>query len=135
MILEHTLRQRVYYSETDAQGIVYHANFLKFFDHARTESLRSIGFGLSRLFREQGIQFTVRRMNIEYLKSAYLDDELFVVSKVTKAKGVRIEYAQSIMRGSNQGPIICKAWVELVCLNENHKPARIPKALRMELIS
>lgn len=134
-MLEHTLRLRVYYSDTDAQGIVYHANYLKFFDHGRTESLRNIGYDLSVLAKTEGVLFTVRQMNVEYLKPAYLDDELFVMSKVSLATGVRIEYEQTIRVGSSDGPVACQAKVQLVCLNQAQKPVRIPETLKMEITS
>jgi acyl-CoA thioester hydrolase len=75
-MLQHSMRKRVYYGDTDAIGIVYHANYLRFFEMARTESLRSIGVELPLLLSEYGIQFAVVDLAIQYHKPARLDDEL-----------------------------------------------------------
>src|SRR3954453_19824685 len=87
--LTHTMPLRVYYEDTDAGGIVYHANFLKFAERARTEMMRALGFAHSGLAAETGIVFTVRRGGADYLLPARLDDWLSVETRIVETGGAR----------------------------------------------
>src|ERR1700750_1735509 len=78
---------RVYYEDTDAGGVVFYANYLKFFERARTEWLRSLGVEQRKFFEDTGLMFAVRRTSVEYLKTASLDDLLVVVSRVERLGG------------------------------------------------
>ncbi len=83
----------VYYEDTDAGGVVYHANYLKFFERARTEMLRAVGVHQQSLL-EQGIGFVVRHMEIDFLKGAKLDDHLEVVTRVSELKKASLTFCQ-----------------------------------------
>ena len=87
---------RVYYEDTDAAGVVYYANYLKFMERARTEWLRTLGFEQSQLVREQGLGFVARSVSIDYLKPARLDDMLDVVSGIDTASRAQIVFAQRV---------------------------------------
>src|SRR5512146_2139742 len=93
----HTLR--VYYEDTDTGGVVYYANYLKFFERARTEWLRAAGFGQQSLAAEQGLQFVVARIECDYLRPARLDDVIELDVRVVKAGRVSVVFEQTARRG------------------------------------
>lgn len=118
---------RVYYEDTDAGGVVYYANYLKFMERARTEWLRSMGFNQDRLRQESGIIFAVRRAAATYRRPAKLDDELTVTAKVTRRGGASIDFVQQVKRGDE---ILCDGEVSIAALEaESLRPARIPQAM------
>ena len=90
---------RVYYEDTDTGGIVYYANYLKFFERARTEWLRAAGFGQQALAAEQGLQFVVARIECDYLRPARLDDVIELDVRVIKAGRVSVVFEQKARRG------------------------------------
>ena len=96
--LMHTMALRVYYEDTDAGGIVYHANFLRFAERARTEMMRALGFAHSGLAAETGTLFTVRRVAADYLLPARLDDRLSVETRIAEIGGARLRVDQRIYR-------------------------------------
>ncbi|GAA5143069.1 tol-pal system-associated acyl-CoA thioesterase [Thalassotalea piscium] len=118
---------RVYYEDTDAGGIVYYANYLKFFERARTEFLRLRGINQSD-FLEQNIGFVVRKVEMENLASAKLDDLLLVTSKICQLKGASIVFEQKIFTQSQI--LICTAKVRVACVNlALAKPCAIPEII------
>jgi acyl-CoA thioester hydrolase len=121
----HRLSVRVYYEDTDFSGNVYHAAYLHFFERGRTEFLRDLGVHHSELIRE-GIAFAVRRMAIDFVAAAHIDDELEVVTEVASATGARLNLAQTISRG---GAEIVRAEVQVVSIKVSGGAARMPKAL------
>ena len=129
---------RVYYEDTDAGGVVYYANYLKFFERCRTEWLREIGHQQADLLRDPGIAFVVRSVKVDYLKPARLDDELLVGLEVQKISRAQIFFQQSIRRGDAK---VDGGWVELIsatihiaCVNAAlMKPISIPAFLRPQL--
>jgi acyl-CoA thioester hydrolase len=126
------LRQRVYWEDTDASGIVYYANYLKFLERARTEWLRSLGQDQTRLAREAGIVFVVRSIATDFLRPARLDDELTVTVAEPAASASKVALSQSIECGTMR---LVRAVVELACVRIHaFRPVRIPRALR-ELLS
>ncbi len=125
-MFEHAFPVRVYYADTDAIGVVYHANYLKYFELARTESLRALGFELPFLLAEHGVMFVVVHANIRYLKPARLDDQLLVVSKITNVGKASITYNQSIHLQDRAGDLLCAAEIKLVTVNKNMRPAPVP---------
>ena len=132
------MRKRVYYGDTDAIGIVYHANYLRFFEMARTESLRSIGIELPLLLAEYGIQFAVVELTIKYFKPARLDDDLLLESQVSDVGKASVTYQQRIhlpnkIKGQS-GDMICEARVKLVVVDENMRPTPVPSALKQEIM-
>jgi acyl-CoA thioester hydrolase len=92
----HEYKVRIYYEDTDCAGVVYHANYLKFAERARSEWLRDQGFEQSKIKEEQGIVFPVYRLKIEYKKSAKLDDLLVITTEVVEVKKVRMKFLQKI---------------------------------------
>ncbi len=106
-----TIPVRIYYEDTDAGGVVYYANYLKYLERCRTEWLRSIGHEQGNLLRDAGIAFVVRSVNLEYLKPARLDDLLTVSLEVEKISRSQIFFRQHIRRGN---PLADDGWEELI---------------------
>ncbi len=118
---------RVYYEDTDAGGVVYYANYLKFLERARTEWLRAGGFGQEELAHEHGVVFVVRRVEADYLKPARLDDELIVTLRVRDLGRSRIEFSQTVEKKI----VLMQAAVQVVCVGaESFKPVQIPAPVR-----
>ncbi|MEI8633922.1 tol-pal system-associated acyl-CoA thioesterase [Vibrio sp. PP-XX7] len=115
---------RVYYEDTDAGGIVYHANYLKFFERARTEMLREEGISQSVLL-EQNIGFVVRHLEIDFLKSAQLDQCLEVVTCLTERRKASLVFCQELVNPQHE--VLCRAIVKVACIDTNKmKPQMIP---------
>ncbi len=120
---------RVYYEDTDASGVVYHATYLKFFERARTESLRSLGFTLGTLLQEHQTIFVVRALETEFLHSARLDQLLQVETTVEKVQHASIYYLQEIFDDATR-KLVCRARVQIVCLDPNWHPKRVPAVIK-----
>jgi acyl-CoA thioester hydrolase len=119
---------RVYYEDTDAGGVVYYANYLRFMERARSEWLRSMGFEQSMLAAEHRVLFVVRAVNIDYLKPSRFDDSLQVTVEVVNVGGSRIRFLQRVLRGNEE---IVRADVDVVCVNTGtFRPARVPREMR-----
>ena len=123
----HVFPVRVYYEDTDAGGIVYYANYLKFAERARTELLRRTGRQQFDLLREQGIGFTVRSCRAEYLAPARLDDILEVRSTVNEVLGASMRMSQGIWR---DGRLLCDLRLRIAVMNRDGRPTRIPMDIR-----
>lgn len=123
----HLFACRVYYEDTDAAGIVYYANYLRYAERARTEMLRAGGLDHVRLFAETGITLAVRRCVADYLAPARLDDLLSVESRITVLRGATLELEQVVRRDSAD---LVRLTVTLVALMASGRPARIPARLR-----
>lgn len=122
---------RIYYEDTDAGGVVYYANYLKFFERCRTEWIRSIGHDQSRLAEEHRILFVVRKAACDYLKPARLDDELRIGLEVEKLSRVRIVFRQHVRRGDEE---LVTGTVEIACIDaDRFVPAPIPEFLLNQL--
>lgn len=126
----HIFPVRVYYEDTDAGGIVYHANYLKFAERARTELLRRTGRQQFDLLRERGVGFTVRSCRAEYLAPARLDDMLEVRSTVSEVLGASMRMVQRIWRGDI---LVCDLRLRIAAMNREGRPTRIPKDIRAAL--
>ncbi len=123
---------RVYYEDTDSGGVVYYANYLKFFERARTEMLRNLGFEQDRLVVEQKIIFVVRSVQVDYLKPARFNDCLDASAKVTCAKKVTLEFEQLITR---RDEVLCKGMIRIASLDiDTMRPKVIPENLIKKLI-
>ncbi|KLV09105.1 acyl-CoA thioesterase [Photobacterium aquae] len=121
----------VYYEDTDLGGIVYHANYLKFFERARTELFRHAGVSLSDLFAEK-VSFVVRHMDIDFLKGAQLDDQLTVRTWPMTVRRASIEFCQVLV--NTTGQILCKAEVQVACVHpDTLKPIKIPENILSEI--
>ena len=130
MTLRHRLSIRVYYEDTDFSGRVYHASYVRFFERGRTEWLRALGFGRSELSGADGVIFVVRRLAVEYLAPALMDDLLVVESDASVSRGASIEFEQRVMR---EEQCLAEARVGVVTLKSS-RVIRPPRELidRME---
>lgn len=123
----------VYYEDTDAGGVVYHARYLNFFERARTEWLRSIGVHQAQLMGTHNRVFAIRHMDIEFHRAARLDDVLNVSVAVIDTRGVRMRFKQEMFRESDQA-LIASAEVTAVSLKaDSFEPARIPAWILAEI--
>lgn len=122
----HIFPVRVYYEDTDAAGIVYYANYLKFAERARTELLRAHGISNRALQESQGVAFAVRRLSAEYLAPARLDDRLEVRTRITGVRGAAIEAEQDVVR---DGQDIARLTLTLACIARTGRPTRLPAAV------
>ena len=122
---------RVYYEDTDAGGVVYYANYLKFYERSRTEMLRNLGFEQDALIRQHGIMFVVRSVQVDYLQPARFNELLQVGSEVSLVKPASLVFTQSIQRNKN---ILSKAIVRIACLDSGTmRPKIIPEDLLLQL--
>ena len=117
---------KVYYEDTDAGGVVYYANYLKYLERARTEALVTLGFNNKRIKEDFGSLILVKSCNIEYKKSAHLEDELSIRSFVKSITKTSFFMNQFISRGED---LIVEAKVHLVFVNNEGRPMRIPENL------
>ena len=118
---------RVYYEDTDAGGIVYYGNYLKFMERARTEWLRSCGIDVARLADTDRLMFTVRAITLDFLKPARLSDNLDVSVAVGWMRKVSVELEQSVVRA---GDVLCAGRVRLACVDvDTLKPKAMPETL------
>jgi acyl-CoA thioester hydrolase len=115
---------RVYYEDTDAGGIVYYANYLKFFERARTEWLRSLGIDQQTLRDRDGALFVVRSANVDYVAAARLDDEVKLTLNVGKLGRASVEFAQQAWRGDT---LLSSADVRVACVDAaTMRPRSLP---------
>jgi acyl-CoA thioester hydrolase len=123
-----SLPMRVYFQDTDAGGVVYHASYLNFMERARTEWLRSHGYSNAELMKEFGSVFVVRSIKLDYLKPALLDDLLDVTAQIKDVRRSRMSLLHTVRRGEE---LLTEAEVHLVYISlESFKPASVPEALR-----
>lgn len=123
----HAIDIRVYYEDTDAAGIVYYANYLRFAERARSEMLRGLGFSQARLRGEEGRGFAVRRCTADYLLPARLDDLVTVETRVTGVGAAALGLEQRIRRDRQSLVVID---ILLACIGREGRPRRLPPALR-----
>ncbi|MET7243101.1 tol-pal system-associated acyl-CoA thioesterase [Methylobacterium sp. EM32] len=126
----HALPVRVYYEDTDFSGFVYHASYLRFMERGRTELLRGLAGDQSDLHREaNGLVFVVRRMTLDYLKPARMDDALTVLTATRDLRGASMHLDQEVRRGDET---LVRADVVVACVREG-RAVRLPEALRRTL--
>ncbi len=123
----HDLKIRVYYEDTDAAGIVYYANYLKFAERARTEMMRAVGFEHAQVFEDKQTAFAIANVNVTYKAPAKLDDELVVKSQVLEIRGASMDMQQDIYKNDK---LINEIKITLVCIDKNLKAVRIPQEVR-----
>jgi len=126
----HRFPVRVYYEDTDAGGIVYHSNYLNFAERARTEMMRGFGLDHLRLKAGSNILFAVRSCELDFRRSARLEDLLELRSTLVHLGGASLHFAQSVWRGDEE---LVRLVVRLVCMTFDGKAARIPLSLRENL--
>jgi acyl-CoA thioester hydrolase len=123
-----TLPIRVYFQDTDAGGVVYHASYVNFMERARTEWMRGFGFTNAGLMKELGVVFVVRSLKLDYLKPALLDDLITVSVQLKEIGRSRVTLLQAIMRGEEK---LVEAEIHLVSVSlESFKPVSVPEVLR-----
>lgn len=127
----HSITVRVYYEDTDMAGIVYHANYLKYFERARTDYLRDLGVDQTALAQGtdggQGLFFAVRHMDIGFVAPARFDDLLQVETMPLQGSGARGVMDQRIVR---EGQVLCTARVTVACITQAGRPTRFPASVR-----
>jgi acyl-CoA thioester hydrolase len=126
---EFSVPVRVYWEDTDAAGVVYHAQYVAFLERARSEWLRSKGISQVALKAQQGIQFVVASLQCEFVKPARFDDLLHVTAQIAEAKRASFRFKQQILR---QDEILLNAEVLVVCVDAmSFKPRRLPEELAL----
>ncbi len=121
---------RVYYQDTDAGGVVYHANYVNFMERARTEWLRLFGYSNAGMMMELGVMFVVRSIKLDYLKPARLDDMLMVTAQVKEIGRSRLNLVQTVTR---DGVLLVEGEVHLVCVKaDSFKPVSVPEIMRKQ---
>ena len=132
----HVYPVRVYYEDTDAGGIVYHANYLRFCERARNEMMRCLGHPHAAMVRDDGVAFAVRRCEIDFLRSAHLDDALEVATEIIDIGAATVDARQIVRRpdlagdGPGQGLELARLTLRLACINRMGRPSRLPPTLR-----
>jgi acyl-CoA thioester hydrolase len=125
---------RVYYEDTDAGGVVYHARYLHFLERARSEWLRALGFEQDRLAGEDGVIFAVRRVELDFLAPARFNDALRVISELPGWRRVSMTFQQEI-RHQETDRLLCRARVQVACLDTRTlRPRSMPQALLQEMM-
>ncbi len=126
----HRQAIRVYFEDTDAAGIVYYANYLKFAERARTDMMRDLGVSHAEMMKRDELVLVVRRCEIDYRKPARLDDLLTIETEMAKLGGASVELLQRVLR---DGEVLVQLKVLVVCVGKDGKPARIPDYVRAAL--
>jgi acyl-CoA thioester hydrolase len=127
----HVFPLRVYYEDTDAAGIVYYANYLRYAERARTEMMRSLGLNHSEIMAAEGVVFAVRHCTADFLAPARLDDRLDVVTRITDLRGASLGMEQRVRR---DGADLVRMSLKLACMKLTGRPSRIPGTLRADLM-
>jgi acyl-CoA thioester hydrolase len=129
------MKIRVYYEDTDAGGIVYYANYLKFTERGRTEFLRNLGISQFDIYKNLNIKFIVHSLSIDYINPALLDDELIVETSIINIKKASIDFNQIIYKILNDKKVdIVKSKCKIVCINSNQKINAIPDFILKKLL-
>jgi len=125
-----TIPVRVYWEDTDASGVVYHASYLRYMERARSDWLRALGIDQAALIREERLQFAVVEAQIRYHRPARFGDELQVSVLLTERGGASVTMAQEIRRGGPDGELLLSATIRAACLDsENLKPRPLPASV------
>jgi acyl-CoA thioester hydrolase len=124
---------RVYYEDTDASRVVYHAAYVRYFERARTEWLRALGFSQHELHDALGVVFTVANIDLAFLRPARLDDELRVAVAVEQVRGASLTFRQELFRGEDGDPL-ARARVRVGCVDAHtFRPCPLPKAFMKQI--
>lgn len=124
-----SLTVRVYYEDTDFSGFVYHANYLRYMERGRTELLRALAMEQADLNRESGLIFVVRRMSLDFLKPARMDDVLTVITAPKDLRGASMPLSQEVRRGDE---VLLRAEVTVAAVRDG-RAVRLPEGLRLAL--
>jgi acyl-CoA thioester hydrolase len=128
---------RVYYEDTDAGGVVYYTNYLKFMERARSEWLRSLGFDQRALTADPGVVFAVRNVNVEFIRPARLDDQLTVTAELVEMRSASLILDQAVYRGPPEtGELLARGDVKVACLEVgSFRPTAVPRHIKQVLQS
>lgn len=127
---EFSIEKRIYYHDTDCGGVVYYANYLKYFEEARTEYLLSKGVDLQKL-SNNGIWFAVAKVEVEYKSPARYQDTIRILTRIEKTKYSAMQFFQIIMKNSRT---VTEARTTLICVNNDFKPIAIPEEIKNVII-
>ncbi len=127
----YKFKSKVYYEDTDAGGVVYYANYLKFIERARTNLIQELGFSLQSLSEQYDCHFVVKNINCNYIQSAKLEDELTIETKFLNIKNASFELEQNIFKN---GKLIFNSKVIMVNINSSGRPLKIPQSLLSVII-
>ncbi len=131
---EFNWQVRVYYEDTDAAGVVYHSNYMKYMERARTEWLRSAGYTQTGLKEVNGVVFVVSSMRVDFISPARFEELLQIDSTIIDISGLKITFRQSIK--GEDGMLKCEAEIDIVCTDaQTLKPRRIPEDIKVRLIN
>ncbi|HET9843275.1 MAG TPA: YbgC/FadM family acyl-CoA thioesterase [Gammaproteobacteria bacterium] len=131
---QHSSFFKIYYEDIDIGGIVYHANYLKFMERGRTDFLHRCGFDLHTLLIQEGVQFAVKDLQITFIKSAKLGDEIIVLTELTELSGAKLIFNQQIAtKKADDLTTLCTGKIVVVCLDRYLKLIRLPSRLKEEL--
>ena len=125
-----TFKLKVYYEDTDAGGVVYYANYLKFMERARSDALETLGFTNKKIIDEYGAYIIVKSCNINYIKPATLEDDLEIKSNIREITKTSFFMSQKVFKVNDQ---ITEAEIHLVTIDKKGKPVKIPERLKKEL--
>ncbi len=124
----YSLPVRIYFQDTDAGGVTYHANYINFMERARTEWLRDMGYSHMDMMKNLGVMFGVRSIKLDYLRPAQLDDLLTVTAQIKEVGRSRVTLEQTVLR---EGELLTEGEVHLVCVDvKTFKPVSVPDVLR-----
>ena len=125
--MKHQLKQRIIYADTDAEGVVYYANYLKFFERGRMELMRKMGVSIRELKEKRGIAFTISRVECDYRSPAILDDEITVETEILEQTGATMVFKQQVLRGNS---VLVSARITACAINlKSFRPMKIPQDL------
>ncbi len=128
---EFKYKIKVFYEDTDAGGVVYYANYLKFFERARTEAITEIGLSNRKLLDKFGVLIIVKSCNIDYKKPAKLEDQLEIKSIISSISNSSFKMKQNVFRDDE---LLTSSEIHLVVVDKNGKPTRIPDELKQKII-
>ncbi|MEN3013792.1 MAG: YbgC/FadM family acyl-CoA thioesterase [Endomicrobiia bacterium] len=131
--MKHTLKTKIYYEDTDAGGVVYYANYLRYFERARTELLESCEIKISE-FAKEGFNFVVVKAEIDYISAAKLGDVLEIQTKLIELKKASLTFEYNVIRESDK-KIIAKGITKLACVDKNFRPTKIPEEIQLKLLT
>lgn len=130
----HRLPVRVYYEDTDAGGLVFHANYLRYAERGRTEMLRALGSRHAEIAGDTGVAFAVRRCEIDFRAPARLDDLLEVETRIIDIRGASMEFEQTVLMAGVPGRrVLVRILLTVFCINPLGRPVRLPEPVRATL--
>jgi len=129
----HLTRTRVRYGETDQMGVVYHANYLAYFEIGRTEFLRETGLSYADV-EKTGWRFPVIETSLKLLAPARYDEELLIATRLTKVTGVKIQFEYTVSR-ERENQVLAQGHTVLASVDENGRPRRLPPEFRQALLA